>query len=199
MVKTREKALTEIELEEFLKAAETPKQKIIANTLAYTGMRVSEYVHFTPDWIDWQNLVIKIPSEVECTKHPECIEERHRNKKLTKKANIWTPKTKAGARTIPIEFEPRLKGVLREFESHLKDPTDRISIFRMVKRLASKAGLKKIVTPHVLRATFASMLASKGMSAGSLQALMGWERLDTAQHYIKASGVNVAKELRAIW
>ena len=203
-MKSKDLVLKEIELEELLKACEKPKQKLVAYTLAYTGMRASEYVHLRPSWIDWQNMIIKIPSEVKCTEHPECRKERYKTKKdgtryLSKKANTWKPKTKNSVRAIPIDFEPRLRGALREYEDILKEPRDRVAVYRMIKRLASKTSIKTPVTPHVLRATFASICSAKGMSAGNLQALMGWERLDTAQHYVKASGVNVANELNEIW
>jgi len=51
------------------------------------------------------------------------------------------------------------------------------------------------VTPHTLRATAAFMFAEAGLSAQALRQVMGWTKLETAEHYIIRSGRAAEREI----
>ncbi|MDP2788668.1 MAG: tyrosine-type recombinase/integrase [bacterium] len=60
---------------------------------------------------------------------------------------------------------------------------DRRSIERIVKYYATKAGIAKKVTPHVIRHCFATDLLSNGADIRSVQALLGHSSIITTQIY----------------
>lgn len=62
-------------------------------------------------------------------------------------------------------------------------PLTRRSIERIVKQHATKAGISKKVTPHVMRHMFATDLLSNGADLRSVQAILGHANIGTTQIY----------------
>lgn len=59
----------------------------------------------------------------------------------------------------------------------------------MLDDLSVKVGIR--VTPHMLRRTSATLRAEANVQANTLQAIMGWERPETAEHYVDRSRLMV--------
>jgi len=60
----------------------------------------------------------------------------------------------------------------------------RAMIFNIVKQLAEKIGLKKTVSPHTFRHSFASHLLEKGADLRAIQQMLGHESITTTEIYM---------------
>jgi len=66
---------------------------------------------------------------------------------------------------------------------------DRVLLFRLVRRLAQRAGLPQpdAVTPHALRHTFATIATERGADLDDLQDAMGHADPRTTRRYQRAA------------
>jgi site-specific recombinase XerD len=70
------------------------------------------------------------------------------------------------------------------------------SINRIIHTRIAQTGITKVISPHALRATCASLYVKKGMDPYSLKTLLGHESLKTTMdHYTKLT----EEELREVW
>ena len=57
-------------------------------------------------------------------------------------------------------------------------------IFTMIKDLAAKAGIRKNISPHTFRHSFATHLLESGYDIRTIQELLGHKNLETTMIYI---------------
>jgi site-specific recombinase XerD len=77
------------------------------------------------------------------------------------------------------------------FESHIPGtPYSETSMENVVKNAAAKAGIKKNVTPHTLRHSFATHMLDKGINLKRLQMILGHNSLKTTSIYLHLSNPN---------
>lgn len=177
------------------------------------GMRAGEIAHMQETWIDWERKRISIPWNEPCTKGENgdvcgyCLQqamqavEHNPDRALQDELNVrWKPKTSNSARSIPFDFDPRIEAVITTFfDEHSEYPHSRASINRRVDRVLAAADMHTDKCyPHALRATAASWHAYEGLNATALQTLFGWNKLVTAEKYIRLSGEATAKALRDV-
>ena len=63
----------------------------------------------------------------------------------------------------------------------------------MVRDYAKKAGIKKKVTPHTFRHTFATELIRNGADITAVRKMLGHSSLSATNIYIRVAGVDVKK------
>jgi integrase/recombinase XerD len=56
-------------------------------------------------------------------------------------------------------------------------------IFTIVKQLAKKAGIKKTISPHTFRHSFATHLLENGANLRAIQQMLGHESITTTEVY----------------
>lgn len=70
------------------------------------------------------------------------------------------------------------------FVSQKGKPLSDLLIRQMVKRRVKKAGIKKKITPHTLRRSFATDLYNKGGKLETIQKQLGHSSVETTMSYI---------------
>jgi|TARA_B100001059_G_scaffold209492_1_gene222457 integrase/recombinase XerD len=59
----------------------------------------------------------------------------------------------------------------------------RVSVFNLIKKLATEAGIKKAISPHTLRHSFATTLIEAGANLRAVQQMLGHESITTTEIY----------------
>ena len=81
-----------------------------------------------------------------------------------------------------LEISPEASDIL--FLNRRGSKLTRVMIFYIVKDLAERAGIKRNVSPHTLRHSFATHLLEGGANLRSIQELLGHENLVTTELYV---------------
>jgi integrase/recombinase XerD len=166
--------LTQDEANRLANACQTHEEKLVVWSLLDTGLRVAELANLNRDNVDWQNHRLMIYGK-------------------------GGPYGKLSKRRI-IPLSSRLQPVL---EGHL-GLHDNMNIGvrtiqRMVKQVANRAQIRRTVSPHVLRHTFAVTCIQKGISTRALQEILGHDRLTTTEIYLNLSPEDVIREFQNKW
>lgn len=69
------------------------------------------------------------------------------------------------------------------FLNHYGRPLTRAMIFTIIRRLAAEAGIRKTISPHTLRHSFATHLLQNGADLRIIQQLLGHEDITTTEIY----------------
>ncbi len=174
------KYLTPDDVYKLINVADNKRDKLIVLLLYTTGMRVSELVKIRVDDIDFDNMSIRILGKG--------------NKEREVFFNYKVKK-------LLIEYiqEKSLVSGDYIFMGRKGKPIHYVTVERILLRLKKKAGLKKIVTPHVLRHSFATYALMKGMDIREIQELLGHASLKTTQVYTHISRKRLFKDYQKIW
>jgi len=79
------------------------------------------------------------------------------------------------------EIHPMAKDTV--FLNQHGKPLTRAMIFTIVKRLAEKAGIRKTISPHTFRHSFATHLLENGADLRAIQQMLGHESITTTEIY----------------
>ena len=166
--------LTQEEATRLATACETHEEKLIIWTMLDTGLRVSEFAGLNKDNIDWQGHRLMIYG----------------------KGGPYGKKTKRRIVPLTSRLVPVIEG---HFALHENAGMSVRTIQRLVKRVGNRAHIRRPVSPHVLRHTFAVTAIQKGISTRALQEVLGHDRLTTTEIYLNLSPEDVLREFRQKW
>ena len=155
--------LSEKEVMDFVKAMDHDLVKVIALTMYYTGLRISEIINLTVEDVDLERNVLKVV-----------------NGKGRKN------------RTIPISS--KLRDLLLDyvawrvpsqhfFATKKTGRVSKMTVDRAIRQTRQKLNLKKNVTAHTFRHSFASQLVAKNVNIVHISKLLGHSDIKVTSVY----------------
>ena len=167
------KYITQEEVKKMLDTITNLKHLCIVKLLYGAGLRLSEVLSLKLEDIDSRNLLINI-----------------RNSKGRKDRSVMlSDRLLTDLRNYFKEYEP--KEYLFEGQKNAKYSTT--SVQNIVKNAAKRAGIKKTVTPHILRHSFATHLVESGTDIRYVQELLGHNSIKTTELYTHITDVGKSK------
>lgn len=159
------------------------RNRAIIETLYGSGLRVSELLALTLDrvFLEEQYLIVEgkgskqrlVPLSPVAAAHIEAwLEDRDR-----------------------LDIKPRDAGLL--FLNRRGAGLTRQMIFHIIRTLAELAGIRKTVSPHTLRHSFATHLLEGGANLRAIQEMLGHESLSTTELYVHLDRTRLRAELLA--
>jgi len=163
--KTLPKILTMQETLSFFAAIKSPKYKAILGIIYGAGLRISEACALKPTDTDSQRMLIHV-----------------RRGKENKDRYVLLGETML---TLLREYyqKARRKGDYLFPGQKPQNPLTPAAIRKVLKKVATKAGLSKKITPHTLRHSFATHLLETGYDLRVVQTLLGHTSIQTTQRY----------------
>lgn len=155
--------LSQEEVKALLKATDNLKHKALLMTIYSAGLRISEAIHLKLKDIDSQRMQIRV--------------EQAKGKK--DRYTLLSVKTLDILRKYVTEYKP--KNWL--FEGAYGEEYSRRTITEILRKSVEKAGLKKHITVHTLRHSFATHLLESGTDLRYIQSLLGHENTKTTEIY----------------
>jgi site-specific recombinase XerD len=162
------------EAAQLLAAAPGIKYKAALGVAYGAGLRVSEVAHLKVDDIDSKRMLIRIE---------EGKGRKDRNAMLSPQLlellRLWWREGKRRGVMLP-------HGWLFPGRS-TTDPISTRQLHRAIQEAAEVAGIRKRVSPHTLRHSFATHLLEQDVDIRVIQVLLGHSKLETTAHYTKVS------------
>jgi integrase/recombinase XerD len=163
--------LSEEEVAKLIASASNAYHRVILTTLYATGMRRTELSRLKVEDIDSQRMVIHVRQgkggkDRDVTLSPRLLEILRDYWKWRKPQVYLFPSQQRKRRELPI--------------------TDR-AIYHAVRAAARRAGIKKNITPHVLRHSWATHLLERGTDLKTIQMLLGHVDLEATTIYLHLS------------
>ena len=149
------------------------RNNLILEFLFYTGLRVSELVNIKhDDWQDRQGL-LKVLGKGNKVRH------------------VFLPPW------LVKHFQPTKRNYLFTTDRGKKLPREWISV--IIKQRTEKAGIKKRITPHTFRRSFATLLNNRRTNLTTIQKLLGHARLETTANYIHNDYQTLYDDYSKLW
>ncbi len=170
--------LTPDEVEAMINAASNLRDKLIVSMLYSTGMRVSELVNVRVSDVNLEERSIRV-----------------RGKGGKERVVFFNGKT----HSLLVEYLKHMRPDEYLFPGRGGGHIHYVTVERIVRTLAKAAGIRKRVTPHVLRHSFATHSLTRGMDIREIQELLGHASLKTTQVYTHVVRRKLLEDYRRIW
>ncbi|MDE6490119.1 MAG: site-specific tyrosine recombinase XerD [Muribaculaceae bacterium] len=164
-----------------MEKAEGQRNRAIMETLYGCGLRVSELVNLEIDKVFMRERYVLV------------------NGKGDKERIV--PMSEVAAMEIASYMEQREMMNVKPGEEHILflnrrgHRLTRVMVFYIVKQLAELAGVRKRISPHTLRHSFASHLLEGGANLRAIQQMLGHESISTTEIYIHIDRSRLREEI----
>lgn len=161
--------LNKEEIKSLFDATLNLKHRFLLMVLYYTGIRLNEIVNLHWEDFDFERKTIHLK-----------VTKGTRDRVIFLHKNI---------EDLIQNFGLRKEGLV--FKSNLGRKYNLRSVQMIVRQAAQRAGIKKRVTPHTLRHSFATHLLEAGADIRSIQQLLGHAHLQTTQIYTHVANKDI--------
>lgn len=165
--------LTVDEIRKIINSITNLKHRAIISTIYSCGLRISEAVNLKINDIDSSAMTVKI------------VNAKGRNDRIV----MLSEKLLSLLREYFKEYKPKIY----LFEGQKGEQYSTRSIQQIFNNAVKKVGIKKKVTVHSLRHSFASHLLDNGTDIRFIQELLGHKHLSTTQIYTHINPASVKK------
>ena len=161
--------------------AEGQRNRAILETLYSCGLRVSELVNLKLSDLYFDEGFIK-------------VEGKGSKQRLV-------PISSRAIRELELYFPDRNEGLIKPgyedfvFISRFGKNISRIMVFHIIKELAEQTGLKKTISPHTFRHSFATHLLEGGANLRAIQCMLGHESIGTTEIYTHLDRSRLRQEI----
>lgn len=158
------------------------RNRAIIETLYGCGLRVSELCNLTLDRIDFEGGIV-------------LVEGKGSKERLVPMSDVAVAailEYVAGERRdIPVKTGEEAIVFLNRRGHRLT----RQMIFIMLRQLAADAGIKRVISPHTLRHSFATHLLEGGANLRAIQQMLGHETIATTEIYLHLDKTLLRREI----
>jgi len=161
------------EVKKVIGAVENIKHKAILSLIYSCGLRINECINIKLSDIDSSRMLIKI------------VQSKGKKDRYVQ----LSPKLLELLRIYYKSYKP--KEYL--FQGQFKDEYSARSIQNILKRALNKCNIKKRITVHSLRHSFATHLVEQGTDIRIIQEILGHKDIRTTQIYTHISSANISK------
>ncbi|MCK4540012.1 tyrosine-type recombinase/integrase [Candidatus Parcubacteria bacterium] len=165
--------LSKQEIVKMIGAGNNTKHKLVVQILYSTGLRISELRNLEINDIDFNRKCVLVKN----------------GKGKKDRITVISQVVLKNIEKYLLEYKP-IKYLFESFEIAKKMNVRGMQ--KVVTDLAKKAGIKKNVSPHSLRHSFATHLLENNVNLRYIQSLLGHARLETTQIYTKVATNNFA-------
>jgi integrase/recombinase XerD len=167
--------LSEVEIESMLALIDLSKEggfrnKVILELLFACGLRVSELINLEIGHISFKEEWILVTG-------------KGNKQRLVPVSQNALNLIKVYLDSERIHFEAKTKDKEILFLNRRGGRLTRVFIFTVIKELAAKAGIRKKVSPHTFRHSFATELVSNGADLRAVQSMLGHQSITTTEIY----------------
>jgi integrase/recombinase XerD len=149
------------------------RDRAMLELLYATGMRVSELVAMRPADLHFDELYVT------------CIGKGNKERIIPtgEQATTWVQRYQRDGRPALTRGKPAASRGARLFVNARGGPLSRIGFWKILKATGRKAGLRGVLSPHVIRHSFATHLLERGADLRAIQMMLGHTDLSTTQIY----------------
>ena len=160
---------------------EGPRNRAIIETLYGCGLRVSELCNLEISRVDFDAGILSVTGKG----------SKERLVPMSEESIRWIGEYAVWRSQLPVQRgeEPYL------FLNRRGHRLSRVMIFYIVRELAALAGVRKSISPHTLRHSFATHLLEGGANLRAIQQMLGHESIATTEIYLHIDNTRLREEI----